>query len=213
MIDDVQASGWTALTFCVAWISFVPLVLKWSHSLGQKGHTWALLLYEFWILIAIIGSMMWGLAGFGLHTHGWISHNWLVGTGISIVVVLCWWLLLAKFPRPGKWVRASGSRWRLAVGLNSWIACGEEVVFRFLLVGGMLAVGVDWWPVILISAVAFGGYHFRPYGLRGMFAHSGLGLILAIVFVQFGLVSAIIGHILYNYLATTFMEARRSQTL
>lgn len=211
MIDDITVLGWVALAFWTAWISLVPSVLKWSYTLGRKGHTWALLFYELWLLVGVVGAIIWNRNGFGRHTHGWILQNWLLGTAISIVVVLCWWLLLAKFPRPSTWIKASGSRWRLAVGLNFWIAFGEEVVFRFLLAGGMLAVGADWWLVILISAAVFGGYHYQPYGFRGAFAHAGLGIILSVVFVFYGLFGAIIGHCLYNYLATTFMESRRSR--
>lgn len=118
-------------------------------------------------------------------------------------------LLLAggRFPlgRPRPLGRSTLVRWvRLAAA-----AALEEVVWRGMLLGGLLLV-VRPWVALAVSSIAFALWHW-PSLRRGCVVHVVTGAAFGGAFLAAGLPAAILAHTLYNLLVDWAVHAEPSR--
>ena len=112
-----------------------------------------------------------------------------------------------RFPLslPPPFGRAMVVRW-VALGAA---ACLEEVVWRGMVLGGLLT-RVGLWPALAVSSVGFAAWHWPS--LRGRCAvHLVTGAAFGCAFLAGGLVAAMLGHALYNLLVDWAVHAERAR--
>jgi membrane protease YdiL (CAAX protease family) len=106
-------------------------------------------------------------------------------------------------PRP--FGRAMVVRW-LAMGVR---AAAEEVVWRGVVLGGLLIL-VGPWSALAVSSAGFAVWHWSA--LRGRCAvHLVTGAAFGCAFLVGGLLAALLGHAFYNLLVDWAVQAERAR--
>lgn len=84
---------------------------------------------------------------------------------------------------------------------------GEEIFFRWFLLGG-LSQYFTWWWACLLSSILFGLGHYLSHTYFMITA--GVGVLLAMIYWYFGLAAAITCHATYDFLAILYLRNKYS---
>ena len=144
---------------------------------------------------------------------GWESTTWV---GFLLAIPLFGFIigLLPKVPAIQKSMASmEQSLMPMFRDMRSWqaifISCcaglGEEIFFRWFLLGG-LSLYLPWWWACLISSIVFGLGHYlsNAYFIITTF----VGVLLALVYLYFGLGAAIACHATYDFLAILYLRKK-----
>jgi membrane protease YdiL (CAAX protease family) len=194
-ITDTSSSSLAEDTPLGAWLVVASLIAQWVGMIGwpivvahRKGPGWRSA-YGFrprW------SSLGWGvLGGFGTLMA--------VLVGVAVVVAVTGAEVSSTAGDVATGMRGTGPPFVIfAVMLAFGAPFVEELLFRGLIFGALVKRFGRPWLAIIITAIAFGAFHFEPLRLLGLAMG---GVVLGIVRYKAGLAASMVSHATLNSLA------------